>query len=335
MTAAHPAGEAQPIVTLIVPVRDEEAHIEKCLLSIRSQDYPADRLECIVVDGDSDDRTVVMVREQMAADPRIRLIDNQQRTMPHGLNLGIQHAKGSMVGAVIGHSALPPEYVSRMVELAQGTGAWGVGARIARVTRGPLHRAIALATSSRIGVGDSRHNYAQEAEWAETAFPGFWRRDVFDRVGLFDPAMEVNEDNELSLRIRKAGGGIWYEPGIAVEYVPRSSLAGLFHQYRRYARGKVRVLRKHGGGLRWRHLVPGLWIAFLVIGSMVGILAWPAGIAVIGVVAVYLLTIAVAGLRLGGPDVPWWMVAASLATLHISYGIGTWQGILEWILPRR
>ena len=323
-----------PLVTLIVPVRNEERHIGACLASIAAQEYPADRLETIVVDGDSDDRTVEFVMTAMAAGLRARLLANQRRSMPYGLNIGIEAAWGEMIGVVSGHSVLPPRYVATMANALLSTDAWSVGARIERRTANPMHAAIARATESRIGVGDSGHNYATRAGWVETAFPGFWRREVFDRVGLFDPDMLVNEDNELSFRIRRAGGGIWYEPSISVEYVPRPTLIGLFKQYHDYARGKLRVLKKHHGGLRWRHLAPPAWVAYVVGGVAMAFVIPRARIVWLAGIGVYALVIAVASVRLGRRDKPWGLVAAALVALHAGYGTGWWRGVFE-LLARR
>lgn len=320
----------RPRVTLVIPVRNEASHIRACLESVRQQSYPAEHLEILVVDGDSTDATAALVRDAEAADPRVRLVENPSRTMPTGLNLGIREATGDLIGVVSGHSVLAPDYVERAVDAIETTEAWSVGGRIVRRTHGPMHRAIAIGTSSPVGVGDSSHNYATEAGWVETVFPGFWPRQTFDRVGTFDPAMVANEDNELSYRIRRAGGGIWYDPAITVEYVPRSTIGGLFHQYRRYALGKVRVFRKHRGGLRWRHLVPAAWLAFLVAGGVLAVFVPAARLIWAVVVAAYLVAVLVASVRLAEHGVAWWRVALALLTLHIAYGIGTWQGVLTW-----
>lgn len=331
MSSADPARRTdQPTVTLIVPIRNEAAHIADCLRAVRAQTYPPELIEIIVVDGASTDATRSIVEGQIVEDSRIKLLDNPDRLMPLGLNIGIRAATGRYVGVVSGHSVLPADYVVTAVQALEATGAWCVGGRIVRVASQPMQQAIAMATASRVGVGDSLHNYAQAAGWVETVFPGFWLREVFDRVGLFDPKMLVNEDNELSYRIREAGGRIWYDPAIAVEYVPRASLPALFHQYRRYALGKMRVLRKHHGGVRWRHLVPAAWLGFLIGGGIATVFApalrliWLAGI------ALYLGTILIASLRLSGPGMAWWRVAAALMTLHTAYGLGIWQGLATW-----
>lgn len=320
----------RPTVSLIVPVRNEGRFIGACLDAIRAQTYPAQDIEVIVVDGDSSDDTRPIVEAHRAKDRRVVLLSNPQRAMPYGLNIGIRAARGRYVGVVSGHSALPPRYVERAVSALEETGAWAVGARIVRVGSSPWQRAIGVATSSPIGVGDSTHNYAEEPGWVEGAFPGFWRRETFDVVGLFDPRMVVNEDNELSYRIRKAGGRIWYEPAIEVAYHPRDSLGGLFHQYRRYALGKMRVLRKHRGGLRWRHAVPAAWVAFVVVGAIGA--PWSPVVALLwgGGLVIYLAVILVASARAASREVGWWRIAAAFITLHAGYGIGTWQGLLTW-----
>ena len=317
-------------------MRNEEAHIQACLEGIRAQTYRPDLLEVIVVDGESTDATVAIVERLAASDKRIKVLTNPQRSMPTGLNLGIRASSGECIGVVSGHSVLQPDYVERALADIQATGAWAVGGRIVRRAEGEMQSAIALATASRIGVGDSAHNYAAKAGWVETVFPGFWRLELFEHIGLFDPDMVANEDNEFSLRIRKAGGRIWYDPAIRVEYAPRATLGALFTQYRRYGLGKVRVLRKHRGGLRWRHLVPAAWVAFLVLGAVLSVLVRPLLIPWLLGIAAYVAAVVAAGIRLRRLGVAWWRISAALATLHLAYGIGTWQGLVTWFsTPRR
>ena len=327
---ADARASARPTVSLVVPVRNEEAHVQACLEAIRAQTYPPGLLEVIVVDGESTDATVAIVERVAASDASIKLLRNPQRSMPTGLNLGIRAATGEYVGVVSGHSVLQPDYVDRALSVMEATGAWAVGGRIIRRAEGPMQSAIALATASRIGVGDSAHNYAAQGGWVETVFPGFWRLQLFEHIGTFDPHMVANEDNEFSLRIRKAGGRIWYDPAIRVEYSPRETLGGVFTQYRRYGLGKMRVLRKHRGGLRWRHLVPAAWVAFLGFGAVLSLLVRPLLVAWLLGIAAYVAAIVATGVRLRRPGVAWWRITAALATLHIAYGIGTWQGLVTW-----
>ncbi len=322
-------SQVRPSVTLIVPTRNEEQHIDRCLEALTAQMYPAHRLTVMVVDGQSTDRTREVVGRWMERDPRVRLLDNPRRVMPAGLNVGIQAATTDLVGVISGHSAVDPDYVDHTVTLLQDSGAASVGGRIERVATTAWQRAIAAATSSPIGVGDSRHNYSTRGQWVETVFPGMWRRSLFDEIGLFDPDMVANEDNELSYRIRRSGGRIRYDPSIVVRYIPRGSLRQLFKQYHSYGFGKVRVWRKHHGGLRWRHLVPPVWLAFLVVVGLLGLLTPPLRVAWLGVVLVYLALVMAESIRLRRAGASTARVAAALVTLHFAYAIGIWSGIFE------
>jgi GT2 family glycosyltransferase len=322
-----------PFVSMIVPVRNEAAGIEACLGSLRDQTYAADRFEILVVDGQSSDDTADRTRDIAAVDARVRLLENPDRTMPHGLDRGIAAARGDVIGVMSGHATGERDYIERCVDALARTGAWAVGGSIVRVATNPMQRAIAIATSSSLGVGDARHDYATEAGEVETVFPGMWPRWVFERVGLFDPEMTFNEDNELSLRIRRAGGRIWMDPAIRVSYTPRGSLAGLWRQYFGYARGKLQVWRKHRGGLRWRHLVPPAFVAAITLGLVGGMaLPWLWGAAGLAVV-VYLVVMGGGSIVLSaGREAH--LVLAALATMHVAYGLGFWRGTVDLATDR-
>jgi succinoglycan biosynthesis protein ExoA len=319
-----------PLVTIIVPIHNEAAHIEACLDSLLAQDYPEDRLEILIVDGMSNDGTQAKVERFVNSGRRIRLIKNPDRIMAAGLNRGIDVAAGEVVGVISGHSMVERDYVRKSVENLRRTGAWSTGGAIQRHTDTLTQQAIASATSSVIGVGDAMHNYATTAGWVESVFPGMWPRRVFDSVGHFDTRMHFNEDNELSLRIRMAGGRIWYDPDVRVRYVPRASFAGLFTQYRRYARGRVHVFAKHRAGISWRHLLPPMLVAWAAVGWLVG-LVWSPLIAVwAGLLSLYLLLVlgsSIVAARGANPL----LVAGALLTMHTAYGIGMFQGLADLV----
>jgi succinoglycan biosynthesis protein ExoA len=320
---------------MVVPVRNEATHIDTCLAALVDQTYPANLVEILVVDGMSTDDTVSRVKRWIERDERVRLIENPARIMPSGLNLAIEASSADVIGVVSGHSTVRRDYIQRVIHTLRRTGAWCVGCGIRRRATTPRQRAIARATSSPIGVGDAVHNYAREAGWVESVFPGMWPRWVFERVGLFDPAMTYNEDNEFSYRIRMAGGRIWYEPSIMVDYVPRGSLRGAFQQYRRYARGRVAVFRKHGGGLGWRHLVPPAWVAWLAVAPVVG-LWWSQAWVLLAISVLAYLGIVLAAAarnRVAGDSLP--LTVASFAAIHAGYGLGIIQGLIDWIRKRR
>lgn len=315
-----------PLVSIVVAVRNEERQVSACLEALLAQDYPRDCLEILVVDGRSTDRTREEVARFVAADERVQLLDNPERIAATAFNHGIHAATGAYVGIMSGHAIPARDYVAQAVRALNETGAWAVGGRIVRRSRTATQRGIALATSSPFGVGNAAHNFASGARAAETVFPGMWPRHIFERVGWFDTSLVRNQDDELSYRIRRAGGLIWYDAAIRVAYEPRATLRAFFSQYRQYGFWRVRVVQMHPGALRPRQLVPAVWLVGwaaglvgLISGSRLKLLAIPSIGGYLGMMSVGALR--VAGLRGAGP------MLAALVTMHVAYGLGILQGV--------
>jgi succinoglycan biosynthesis protein ExoA len=322
---AH-SGASSPLVSIVVAVRNEERHIGACLDALLAQDYPRDRLEILVMDGGSTDRTREMAASFANADERVIVLDNPERIAATAFNHGIRAARGSYVGVMSGHAIPAPNYVTRAASALHETGAWAVGGKIVRQGRTPLQRGIALATSSPFGVGNAAHNYASVAQEAETVFPGMWPREVFDRVGWFDPSLVRNQDDELSYRIRRAGGLIWYDPTIRVTYEPRATLGSFFSQYRQYGFWRVRVVEMHPGALQLRQLVPAVWLLSVAMGALGLIAGHRIRLLAVPSVGGYLGLMSVAAVRTAGRQGAVLMLIA-LATMHIAYGLGVLQGL--------
>jgi succinoglycan biosynthesis protein ExoA len=324
-------ARAVPTVTVVVAARNEGRHIEACLDALMSQDYTADRLEVVVADGMSTDGTRELVRAAAARDPRVRLIDNPKRIAATAFNAGIIAGSGEIVGIMSAHAVPARDYVSRAVEALRTTGADAVGGRIVRIARTPRQRAIAAATSSPFGVGNARHNYADRAQLAETVFPGMWPRSIFDSVGRFDEELVRNQDDELSYRIRRAGGRIWYDPAIQVAYLPRDSMTALFTQYRQYGFWRIRVLRKHPQAVQIRQLAPPLWVVTLGVGLVGAATGSRPRLLLIPSLGSYLgLMMATLG-RGQSPKQAALRVAAAGA-MHLGYGLGMIDGAWRELL---
>lgn len=322
-----------PMVTVVVAALNEEQHIGACLEALAHQDYPTDRLEVVVADGGSTDGTRAMVRAVSVRDRRVRLIDNPRRIAASAFNAGIAAGRGEVVGIMSAHAVPARDYVSRAVEALRVTGADAVGGRIVRLARSPRQRAIAAATSSPFGVGNSRHNYADRAQLAETVFPGMWPRSVLDRVGPFDEELVRNQDDELSYRIRRAGGRIWYDPAIEVAYEPRDSIRAVFSQYRQYGFWRIRVLRKHPHALQARQLAPPLWVASLLLGLGGAATGSRPRLLLVPSLGAY-LGLMVITLGRGQPPGETALRVAAAGAMHLGYGLGMLHGALRFMLGK-
>ena len=330
--------EPVPFVSVVVPIRNEGRTIARCLDGLLAQDYPADRTEILVVDGASDDGTPDVVAAIAARAPRIRLLHNPDRHAAPAMNLGIAAARGDIVARVDGHAIVPPDFLSRCVAALERRRdvdcVSGVLETRGRTTTG---RAIAAAMSSTAGVGPARFRTGASAEVLvdTVAFP-VYRRTTLVRLGPFDEELVRNQDDELNLRLTRAGGRILLLPDLRIVYFCQSTLAGLARQYFQYGFWKVRVIQKHRRAASWRHVVPGALVGVVVGVPLLATFVPPLRVPALAVVCTYALAIAGAALRLGREHgialAP--RIAAALAILHLAYGAGFWKGLATFTLAR-
>jgi succinoglycan biosynthesis protein ExoA len=322
----------EPFVSLVMAIRNEAPFIRKCMESILSQDYPADRMEVLVADGMSTDGTGDIVKSFQPRCPSLRLIENRGMITATGLNAAISSARGEIIVRMDGHSEMPLDYVRNCVATLQRTGAEHVGSGVLTIGKTVFGEAVAFAMSTPFGVGGSLFRTANREVWVDTVFLGGWRREIFERIGLFDEDVGCSDDDELNYRLLDHGGRILLSPPLRVTYYPRDNVKALVRQYFRYGFWKVRVMQKHPRQMRLSHFVPPAFAAALLGSALWS--AWSGlGLAAFGVVAgAYLAanlgaTLA-AGLRDG------WKHARFLpliyASLHLSYGFGFLAGLVRF-----
>ena len=338
---------------MVIACRNEERHIEACVRSLLAQQEPKGGFEVIVVDGISEDGTRQILERLVSADSRLRVVDNPRRITSAGANAGITSARGRYVAFMSAHAHYPTEYLVRCMELAERMHADNVGGAAIAEAHGYIQRAIAAAHHSPFSVGGATWHSLDYEGRAGTVFGGFYRRDVFDRIGMFDEEMVRNQDDELNFRLELAGGVIWQSPAIRSWYSPRSTLLALFRQYNQYGYWKVRVMQKHGRTPAFRHYVPALFVLGLAVPAVVAIVAGLASLpgrsAALAMVSVtgavllgagvvsYMTVLVVASVttaaRYGWDLLP--VLPAAFVCYHVSYGIGFIQGLIDFGLRRR
>ena len=334
-----------PLVSVIMPIRNEAGFIERSLGAVLAQDYPPDRLEVLVVDGMSDDTTREIVQRTISQGKRladdnpisnsqrratVSLLDNPSRIVPPAFNIGLRHAQGQIIVRVDGHCEVSPDYVRRCVQLLQETGADNVGGLQRAVGEGWIGQAIALATSSPFGVGNARFHYAKEPGWVDTVYLGAYRREVFERIGGFDEEMVRNQDGEFNFRLIQAGGKIWLDPSIRSIYYGRASLRGLRRQYFQYGFYRMRTIQKRGAVPAWRQLVPAVFV-FVLLGSLLLALLTGQPLWMLSVAGPYAVANGLASLWTARRD--WQVLPLSpliFLTLHLAYGAGFIWGMWYW-----
>jgi glycosyltransferase involved in cell wall biosynthesis len=317
---------------VIIPMRNEERHIERCLNSLLRSDYPADRLEFLIADGRSTDRSGQIVAACAAKDPRIRLLENPGGIVPTGLNKAIQAAHGEVIVRADAHTDFAPNYVRRCVELLSSADAASVGGVQRAVGSNYISWTIAHATMSRFAAGDAKFRYAEKPAWVETVYLGAWRKQTLMELGGFNERWVVNQDYELNHRLRKAGGRILLDPELRCEYRVRSTLRALARQYFRYGFWKVNTIRAYPDSLRWRQLAAPALVAGIVVSLASS--PWFGAWAVVPPGA-YLASNVMASFccarSRGWRFLP--MLPLVFAMVHFAWGMGFWAGALRFGLP--
>jgi len=257
-------------LSVIVPIRNEAEHIGYVLDRLLAQQYESDKLEIIVVDGMSTDATPLIVKEYEQKHPHIRYFENPKRLASAARNIGVKNAKGEAVLIVDGHCIIDNDGMLRNVsEAFERTGADCLGRPqpLEMKDATSLQWAIATARRSPLGHHPDSFIYSGQAQFSSASSVAVaYRMSVFENVGYFDENFDAAEDVEFNTRIDAAGLKCWFEPAIAVRYVPRKTVKGLAYQMNRYGRGRVRLWRKHRHTGSLKSFAPGLFIfGFLVI----------------------------------------------------------------------
>ncbi len=323
-----------PMVSIIMPVLNEREHLEHAVGQILSQRYDGE-LELIIAVGPSSDGTWALAQE-LARDPRVRVVDNPTGKTPSGLNAAIAAARGEIIVRVDGHAMIPEDYVAVGVQTLERTGADNVGGVMDAQGLTPFGEAVARAMTSRFGVGGASFHVGGQEGSALTVYLGTFRKSALVRVGGYDESMVRAQDWEMNLRIRNSGGTVWFTPLMRVTYRPRTTLGALARQYRDYGRWRREVARRHPETVSLRYLAAPALVTALIIGAVLILAAmvtlwWP--LAVLGVVPFAGYAIANLAATLLTARTPTRLVRAAAfrlpaiyATMHCSWGWGFIRG---------
>jgi succinoglycan biosynthesis protein ExoA len=329
------------LVSVVIPCRNEAAYIKQCLNSVISFDCPASiRVEALVLDGLSDDKTAVMVQTIAKTDARVRLFCNAGVTQAAAVNLALKHTKGAWIMRLDAHARYPSDYLKVCLETALRTGAENTGGIFITEPGGTGYGAqlVQALTTHKFGVGDSGFRTGAEEAWADTVPYGFYRREVFDRIGVLDERLVRAQDYEFNRRIIASGGKIRRNPQIHVYYYNQPTLTAFYR--------KQFFLEAPYNAYMWylapyafapRHAITGVFalgfIGGLLLTPFTPWIAWPFG----AIMALYLLFAIVSGLQQA------WRYRRPLHAVclppcfflfHFIHGLGVLAGLLRLLTGR-
>jgi len=316
-------------LSLIVPVRDEARHLDAFLASLRRMRHPAGPVELLFLEGRSRDGTRKRLEAAGIDRPgwSVRLLDNPTGDIPSALNRGIEAARGAVIVRLDAHTLFPEDYLERLTEALERTGADNVGG-VVRAEPGAATataRAIARARSDLFGAGNSAFRTGTASGPRRTVPFGCFPRRTFRRFGTFDPRLLRNQDIEFNGRIRANGGLVWQEGSVVSRYLAPATFPALFRKHLANGEWNVYATSIAPRCLSRTHAVPGLFLLLLALSTLLHPLALP------GLVLGQLLANAGRAIAVG-KGVSRARLFLAFTLIQWGHGLGQWKGIL--LLPR-
>ena len=315
-----------PSITVVMPVLNEEAHLEASVQSILAQSYPSE-IELIIALGPSSDETNKIAKALAKKDKRIKLLDNERGLTTVGLNAAVKIAKHDYIVRIDAHSEPEPNYFQDGIRILLEQDADEVGGIMQAKGHSAFQKAVAYAYTSRWGIGAASYHIGGQAGEAESAYLGIFKKSALERVGGYDESIIRGEDWDLAQRIKRTGGKVWFSPQLKVTYWPRGRFSRLVKQF--YSTGVWRgdLTRRDISAASKRYFVPPLLVVsilagliLLAFGQNIGIL--PAAAYLLGITLVAVLA---AGLSLKSRVA----LVAALAAMHLSWGWGFLRGFVR------
>ncbi len=330
-----------PKISVIIPCRNEENYIAACLDSIIGNNYPEDLTEIIVIDGLSDDRTRDIIASYQEKHRNIQLIDNQHKTVPFALNKGIENSSGAFIIRVDAHCVYSPDYFSKLIEWQQKTQADNIGGRWITLPgdNSLVAKAIALATSSAFGIGNALYRLdSNEVREVDTVPFGCYKKEVFQKIGLFDEELTRNQDDEFNARLINSGGKIVLVPEIEINYYARKNIpqmAKMFYQYGLY---KPLVNKKLGKPATLRQFAPPLFVLGIILTPIFCFFSKIICFLSLVIITAYLFLNLGISVKLSIESQTKKLLLILpyvFPSIHFSYGIGYLAGLIKFVFIRQ
>lgn len=320
-------------VALIIPCRNEEQYIEKCILSIVQSNYPQELLTVYVCDGMSDDNTRSIIKKLSEKYPQVVLLDNLKKTTPFALNLGLKKSDADIKIILGAHSEIDKDFIIENVNVFKIDKDIGcAGGIIENVYENETSKIIGMAMSSSFGVGNAHFRTGNKDGFVDTVAFGAYKKEVFEEIGYFDETLTRNQDDEFNYRVIKNNFKIYLSHKIKCKYYVRGTFEKLFKQYYQYGYWKVFVNKKHKAVTTLRQLIPLFFVLFLLTGGIISFFNKYLFYGFISILGVYFIIAIIASLKFKITIANRFKIIYTFLILHLSYGLGYFNGIIDFIL---
>ncbi len=317
-------------VSVVMPVYNEEAYVDKCVQSLLLQDYPLDDMEWIFVDGNSKDKTLEILNKYAEQYPElIRIYHNPDKIVPYAMNIGIEASSGKYIVRMDAHADYAVDYISKCVYYLKNTDAENVGGVAETKSHGLVGNAIAKMLSSKFGVGNSHFRTNGSSGYVDTVPFGAFKREVFRKYGGYDERLVRNQDNEMNFRIRKNGGKIYLANDIHLSYYCRDSIRGIAQMAKKNGMWNVITMKLCPGSMGIRHFIPLTFLLSVLALAVLSIFHWFFALLLGAELLLYSIMDVFFSFRCGKSAKERLMLIILFPIFHFSYGFGSVLGLVK------
>lgn len=321
-------------VSVCVVAYNEEKNLPALLECIKKQTYSHQKMEVVLIDGISNDSTkkiMLQFKEENKEFYQVQVLDNPKRKQACGWNVAIKNYTGDVIIRVDAHASIPENFVEENVKVLQ-TGEYVCGGKRPNIIdeSTPWKENLLLAEQSMFGSSIASYRRSGKKTYVNSLFHGAYRREVFEKAGLFDEQLGRTEDNEIHYRIRQAGYKICYSPNIVSYQHTRSTLKSMLKQ--KYGNGYwvALTLKACPKCLSCYHFVPLAFVGAIIATSILAAVGYPIwGYMMWGAYWTVSIIMAILSVRGHKKKVQQLLLPILFFLLHISYGIGSLMGLLK------
>ena len=324
-------------VSVVIPCRNEKAFVGRCIEAIYNSELPEHvHIKVIVVDGMSNDGTREELDRLQTIYTSLNVVDNIQQLTPIAFNLGIHYCDFDFLQIIGARHIITTNYISKSIDiLINKPEIWCVGGKIKNVFTTEDSQVISEAMSTSFGMGLGNFRTLNESSFTDTVTSPMYPKFVFEKIGYFDEQLVRNQDDDFNFRVNKAGGKIWFESEIALDYYVRSNYSGLMNQFYQYGYWKVFVNTKHKTVTTWRQLIPPVFVLYVFSIVFLPFLPFLFTFFYSLPFILYLILLVFVSLRCAKKSTSVFAFIRTFIILHFSYGSGYLHGILNFIILKR
>ena len=325
-----------PLISIVIPCKNEIKFISNCLESILYGDYPLDKIEVLVVDGMSDDGTREILSDYFDNYDFIKIIDNFRKITPIAFNLGIKNSTGSIIVIMSSHATFAKDYLTKCIAYSEKYKIENVGGSWKVLPRDNsfIGKCIVTVFSSAFGVGNAsyRIDTVDRPTWVDTVAYGCYRREVFNDIGFFNENLVRTQDMEFNNRLTKAGGRILLVPNAVIYYYSRTELKSFLIHNIKNGIWVILPFKYSSNPVSLRHLVPFAFTSGIIALSIASLFADILLLPLVLILLLYFSLSLLYSIKEAHSQKDWRLLFALpiiYFSLHFSYGLGSIIGLFR------